>query len=421
MRGLAEMFGEELAPGLSNRIRDARWFTILAWCLEQGCAAWRLYGASGGDGLTARSASRDLYSWVRPLEALWLARTVVADDEAGKGRQLPGVRSVRRWLEDGYAPERFGFAASSYDRYRFTGIYGAYRIGLRRLPDLTLGGDGWRVGSAGRELAALAAEHATAKRAHRRGKGRRPTPESYWRKAFRWKSKEAEFLPTRLNNPTKLPAQERALLRGLLFSAKGSPQAERRLAVVRHAEQSGADDRVELFRHIADRLVDSVPVLGALPSFCALAEAGVAAMNAVWGAVGRASSETGYPAIADVVSDPEVEQELERLAEASERWQKQTGAHFRVPDALAAALVAAGGSRTKELHALERHHRQYGGGLPWVGISGGRVMPLAPLRGGRTSDYRFRIDALCRLGVQCGVIGEIPQVYVVSDDVEAAE
>ena len=35
LRAFADQFAEALAPGLSNRVRDGRWVTILAWCLTR--------------------------------------------------------------------------------------------------------------------------------------------------------------------------------------------------------------------------------------------------------------------------------------------------------------------------------------------------------------------------------------------------
>ena len=424
MRGLAEQFAEELAPGLSNRTTDARWFTILSWCLEQGYAAWRLHGEGRGDGrLSTRAAMRSLYAWIRPLEALWLARTVNASEEAGKGRQLPGVRAVRRWLDDRRSPERFGFSSSSYDRYRFTGIYGAYRIGFRMLPGLTLNGDGWRIGEAGRALAEITAQHASAARSHRRGKGRRPAPESYWLKTFAWETEDTTFLPTKLEAPTKLPAAEQRVLRHLLFAPRsGSDRARRnaarRQAVVTLAAKADTGDRVELFRRIADGLATSVPSLQSLPAFCALAQAGVAAMNAVWTVV-RDASNVGYPKVDDVVNDSNVVAKLDQLAAASDRWRadsRRFGKGFHVPSALALSFVAAHGHRAKQLRALESHHRQYGGGRSWIGISDNHVLPASPLRGGGTADYRFRVGALSRMAVQCGVIDDMPHPYAYFHD-----
>src|SRR5688572_13730452 len=96
MRAVAEDMAEVLAPGLSNRTMDGRWFSIICWALQQSYAAWWALRAVEDDGhVVTREAAKEIYSWLRPLELLWLARTVKNTDDRGKGRQLPGVRSIR--------------------------------------------------------------------------------------------------------------------------------------------------------------------------------------------------------------------------------------------------------------------------------------------------------------------------------------
>lgn len=427
MRAIAERLADELAPGLSNGTRDARWFTILAWCLQQGRAAWHAYGDYDADELTTRSATRSLYEWVRPLEALWVARTVLANDGDSQGRQLPGVRSVKRWLYDDTKAERFGFSADSYARYRFTGSYGGYRGALRSLHGLTIDGDGWRVSDVGNQLAAIAMQHTDVTRSHRRGKGRRPVPDTFWCKAFAWKPQgKTSFLPTLLAEPVRLPAGERRPLQRVLFEPRGAGErakahAARRLLVANAAARSSATTRVALFGDLARALAGTAPELAVLPDFCAIAEAGVLAMNAVWAAVKGGGSDGGMTKVGDVVSDRDVRDELNALARASVRWLRggdRGDWDLRVVDALASAIGAAGDDPDRRLRALVRHHRTHGGGRAWVGIGNGRVLPLSPLRGGQTGHYRFRVGALSRLAVQCGVIDGMPAPYVEFDDVE---
>jgi hypothetical protein len=73
--------------------------------------------------VATREAAREIYSWLRPLELLWLAGTVAKTDDRGKGHQLPGVRAIRYWIDGDVARERFGFVATSYAQYRFSGAY----------------------------------------------------------------------------------------------------------------------------------------------------------------------------------------------------------------------------------------------------------------------------------------------------------
>src|SRR5438876_8100210 len=73
LRALADQFAEALAPGLSNRVRDGRWVTILAWCLTR---SQDVFHASGGRSVVTRMEQRERYAWLRPLELLWIARTI---------------------------------------------------------------------------------------------------------------------------------------------------------------------------------------------------------------------------------------------------------------------------------------------------------------------------------------------------------
>jgi hypothetical protein len=49
-------------------------------------------------------------------------------------------------------------------------------------------------------------------------------------------------------------------------------------------------------------------------------------------------------------------------------------------------------------------------------MEGDRVKPLAPVRGGDASKYRFRMVVLSRLGVQAGIISAMPRALRNSDE-----
>ncbi len=160
---------------------DGRWFSILCWALQQSYSAWWAFNGVDDDSpVVTREAQRDIYSWLRPLELLWVARTVDMTKDRGKGRQVPGVRSVRHWIDHETDPDRFGFGPDSFARYRFTGVYGAYRVALRSLPGLTVRGDGWRLGPLGLKLADIVHGKVGSARVFQRRKGPRPKPERYW-------------------------------------------------------------------------------------------------------------------------------------------------------------------------------------------------------------------------------------------------
>jgi hypothetical protein len=430
MRAIAEEMAEVLAPGLSNRTIDGRWISIMCWALEQSYSAWQAQGVVDDDGaIETPQAARELYGWLRPLEMLWLARTVKATGDRGKGRQLPGIRAVRRWLHEDVRGDRFGFDPSAYGRYRFTGIYGAYRVALRSLPGLTVRGDGWRLDALGRQLAEVVRGHVRCSQTHRRTKGRRPEPERYWERGFEWQRRGADCLPTVLAKPKRLPRPERDLLSRALFSSHEGSDTDRargvrRRAVVEAAASSSATTRSELFADVARTLGGgkASDELALLSPFCDLADAGVAAMNACWTAVSEGNdTRTGFAQVSDVLRRSKVLAALDALVSAAERWQRQAiTVHRPIPvaDALAEGVLQAGDRRKRQLQAIERHHNRFGGGLKWLAIEGEVIKPLAPLRGGDASEYAFRIGALSRLGVQCAIIDEIPLALRVSEELK---
>lgn len=428
MRAVAEDMAEVLAPGLSNRTMDGRWLSIMCWALQQSYSAWWALGGVDDDGhVVTREAAREIYSWLRPLELLWVARTAAGTEDRGKGRQVPGIRAVRRWINGEAGRERFGFAPSSYAKYRFTGVYGAYRVALRSLPGLTIGGDGWRLGPLGRELAEVVHGAVRCTRTHRRRKGRPPEPERYWERGFDWEHGNTEFLPTVLAKPRRFAKPERELLKRALFSSTEGSDVDRsrgirRRAVVEAAATSSASTRPALFADIARELGGgkALDELALLSPFCELADAGVAAMNACWAAVARGDG-AGFARASDVLAQAEVGAALDRLAAAAARWQRDSAKvaqSIPVADALAAGVLRAGSSRKRQFQALERHHNQFGGGLKWLALEGETIKPLAPVRGGDASEYRFRLGSLSRLGVQAGIISEMPAALQGSDELD---
>ncbi len=429
MRADAERMAEVLAPGLSNRTMDGRWLSIMCWALEQSHGASRAYGTVSDDGhVVTPGAAKEIYSWLRPLELLWVARTVKRTNDRGRGRQLPGVRGVRNWIDCASKPERFGLAPSSYERYRFTGVYGAYRVALRSLPGLTDGGDGWRLGSLGRKLAAVVHGKTRCSRSHLRRKGRRPTPERYWEREFEWDHERAELLPTVLAAPQRFDNPERQLLEDVLFppteeAARPHCAGARRRAVAEAAATSSATTRSALLADIARVLRRSAPVddLVLASPFCELADAGVAAMNACWEAVRRGGS-AGFAPASDVLDDPKVKEAFRRLAEAARRWDRERstkGREMREAGELADGVLKARSDRRQQFHALERHHNRFGRGLKWLALDGQRIKPLAPTRGGDASEYQFRLGALTRLAVQAGITDTIPVALRDSQEIGA--
>src|SRR4051794_1122174 len=91
LRAGADYFADLLAPGLSNATSDARWISLLSWCLKWSDLVWTKAG--GGD-LSQRDDQHARYAWLRPLELLGVGRTLEYGQTSG---QLRGRRSVERW------------------------------------------------------------------------------------------------------------------------------------------------------------------------------------------------------------------------------------------------------------------------------------------------------------------------------------
>jgi len=145
-RAGADYFANLLAPGLSNASSDARWISLLSWCLEWSHIVWR---NAGGSDLSRLEGQRARYAWLRPLELLWVDRTLEAGQNTG---QLRGRRSVERWRRANRQLPNFAMSPDQFHRYRQVGTYGTYRVVLRKMSGLTTG-DGWTLGDIGLKLA----------------------------------------------------------------------------------------------------------------------------------------------------------------------------------------------------------------------------------------------------------------------------
>jgi hypothetical protein len=94
---LTNIFAETVAPGLSNRVRDGRWITILAWCLVR---SQQVFHASGSRYEFTRAEQSSRYEWLRLLELMWGARTIALAEDDWKDRPVSGRRRVQPWYED---------------------------------------------------------------------------------------------------------------------------------------------------------------------------------------------------------------------------------------------------------------------------------------------------------------------------------
>src|SRR5271166_1996889 len=114
-RAASDYFADLLAPGLSSSTYDARWISLLSWCLKWSHVAWK--NAGGGD-LSRRDDQRARYAWLRPLELLWVDRTLESGQATG---QLRGRRSIERWRRADRHVPNFAMSPDQFRRYRQVG------------------------------------------------------------------------------------------------------------------------------------------------------------------------------------------------------------------------------------------------------------------------------------------------------------
>lgn len=427
LRALADQFADSIASDLSNRVRDGRWVTILAWCLAR---SHEVFHASGGRSVATRAQQRERYAWLRPLELMWVARTIrLAED--WRDRSLAGQRSVRPWCEyDGQSTDRFGMSADQFRAYRQTGMYGGYRVAFRRWPGMTLLGDGWTPGPATVRLAkwldgklgaarppsALHAgdgdDNSLSTRSAKRGRGEE---HHWWLRhwtAFNrgGKSTEPNTLPRRKDDFQQLP--EANLLKPLVFGEDRN--GTRRLDVVREVERASAREHIGVCEHLGRAFPDD-PMFALLPQFSRLADAGMAAMDFL----AMLLQNDSRVQLAEAAAHPQAAQLCEELAAAALEWRQSARMQIRHIATAHRFAGAVPGARPAEcLGALLQHHETYGGGLRWFVLRNGWIEPRTPWRGG-SSRYRFRLWSLCRLAAQCGVLGAMPSALL--GDVEAEE
>jgi hypothetical protein len=417
LRALVDVFADAVAPDLSNRVQDGRWVTILAWCLARSQS---VYHAAGGGHVMSRAQQQQRYAWLRPLELMWVARTIrfLDDNEARQNRTLSGQRRVRPWLlEDFKKTQRFGMSADQFRAYRQTGMYGGYRVAFRRWLEMTIGGDGWTPGPATSELARwldsrlgparpdhmpVDSEDGVSTRSAKLGLGN----EAGW-----WLRHWSEFeetgrgadlntLPRPRTEHQQLP--ESHLLEPLVFG--DGYAAQRRRTIARHIEISRPATHAEACDALGAAFGDD-STIRYLPRLSRLADAGMEIMELIAGEIQR----KGTVHVREVASSSHAKAACATLAEAATAWRQASATGIRHLESAHRLADSVACSRPIDcLRALLQHHALYGGGHRWFVDIDGRIEPRTPPRG-TSSRYRFRLWSLCRLGKQCGVLRTMPR------------
>ncbi len=410
LRPGADYFADLLAPDLSNATSDARWISILSWCLKWSHEVWT---SAGGSDLSRSDGQRARYAWLRPLELLWVDRTLESGQTSG---QLRGRRSIERWREADRQLPNFAMNPDQFRRYRQIGMYGAYRVVLRTVPGLTTG-DGWTPTATALELANLVNDslprsirlkHEHFQNGTKWGRWSAGNEARYWvERGWQTSSTKAGgLLPTPDNAVSeRLPEQERQLLERALFDA-GSI---RRLTAEVLANAKAARSHTDLCDALSNssalsKRVDSASV-ASLPAFSRFADAAMHAMRGLWDQINHDEAKQA-PTIEKLARSTELQSRFDLLQDASAAWLRAPGRsvfpHDHLVTRLAEAIRDAAGP-VDQLRALARHHHERGGGRRWFREQDGKLVPLVADTGIAASDYRFRLRPLSRLAAQCGV------------------
>lgn len=404
---LADQFSDAIAPDLSNRIRDGRWVTILAWCLVK---SQQVFHASGGREVVTRQEQNQRYVWLRPLELMWVARTIGLLEKADwKQRPLAGQRRVEPWLEKS-SVDQFGMSSAQFRAYRQTGAYGGYRRAFRKWPGLTIG-DGWTPGEQAIALAKWldsklkGASLKLGDDLNRSAKLGRGKEYNWWLNhwtEFHQAGKDADLntLPRRKDDFSPLP--EAQILKPILFGS--DPRSKKRLAVVQSIEKSSAADHEALCQYLSLHFKDD-PTIARLSAFSRLADAGIAAMDHV------AQVLRGMPEVAlkEVAQHKSASIVCKELRSASLAWLAAPEIALRHVDTARRFAEATTTDQPLEcFRILLRHHETYGGGLRWFVLRDDRVEARTP-PSSTASRYGFRLWPLCRLAAQCGVLKSMPK------------
>lgn len=419
---IAESFSDMLAPGLSKRTCDARWITILSYCLMVSRRA------TLKKSLNSFETQHKRYEWLKPLELIWIAFSLSQlHQDSTKGLQLPGRRAVQQWLNKPMMEQKkdskFGLSTDQWKRYRQTGIYGAYRVALRKLPKLTMNGDGWTPDRVGIDLAKLMESKLNGIELKNGQINGNSKPDTYWIKKV-WKERDKinySNLPTSSKKIKALPIKERRILKKAIFDENS--ECERRRIV---AEIIGKVDPRKysiLCSHIAKGLKktgDGVD-LALLASFSQFADSAVDFFDEMMEIMYESDEDIGikFEKLAEnknmIKRNNRVENAAINWCEKREKIKNDTNIDFSSVDELAKAISINNGDNKGIIRELINHHINCSTGRKWFNLINNEYLePALPVSGFnfKSSYYRFRLSQLGRIAVQCGVIeeGKLPRI-----------
>lgn len=424
---IAEKYSNMLAPGLSKRTYDARWITILCWCLYVSKNAPRK------DPLNTRNGQLEQYQWLRPLELIWIACALSGHNDI-KGVQLPGRRGVQKWVNMAKPKQvkdnNFGLSTDQWNRYRYNGIYGAYRVSLRKLHGLTKNEDGWTPDYVGIELANWMNNKLHEIEPDKIEIKHLSKPETHWRNNI-WNklNNKTTILPTSSSNII-LPKKEQKILYKALFCA--SLECERRRIVAETIGKVKTDEYSDLCLQIAKKLENSDDRidLALLAPFSQFSDSAIDVFREIIDIM-RENDECTKIAIKKLVEDTNVLKKIRSLLDEANEWLKESteiGTNIKIDfdsvDELAKLISNKNEDDIGILKVLINYHLKNGGGRKWFNLIDSDYLEPAISIGGLNSKpnfYRFRLWQLAQMAVQCGVIKQIedlPEVLRERDDEE---
>lgn len=413
LRNITDEMSNLLAPGLTNRTFDARWLSILSWSLVQSQAAWI---KAGNSNLQTAEDRRRRYEWLRPLELLWVKRSIHLGGSEYSALQWPGSQSLAKWDD---CKTNFGMTERQLRNHRQLGAYGAYRS-LLRTAGFTSNGDGWTPNAQAQALASIV-DIELGKTGP--GKRRNPKPKNpaLWWLSTGWErwnkaTRDNPIILTPKGSPIKLLPDERKILKEALFK-KGSDRLRtaKVFILVRDSKTY-----VSLCKSLGDVLATNggdarVKALGNLAS---LTETGLGLLRALADSV--IEGEGSLTVLAD---NANVEKYSIKFSKASEAWLRvpkglRNFTNCKEADTLAGISKGPGGREL--LGRFLDHHLSSGTGVRWLLREGDCVSAIGAESGTDAGTYGYRLHALARLAVQCGVIekGEYPLALKAVTDAE---
>jgi hypothetical protein len=125
--------------------------------------------------------------------------------------------------------------------------------------------------------------------------------------------------------------------------------------------------------------------------------------------------------LSDVAGRNDAKAACKDLFAAAQQWLRVTTMRVRHIEAAHHFASMVPGPRPADcLRALLQYHEVHGGGLRWFVLRDGEIEPRTPPRA-VSSRYRFRLWSLCRLGVQCGVLKDMPEALLEDDEAPAED